>query len=114
MRAFPSAASGRKAGTTSAPSGSSTKCARISRRITRQYDLSLNSLSVRFGITGNYLSSLFKKQKGVNFSAYLEEVRIGHAETMLRSHEGTIDEIAQKPAIPTRIPSGARSGACAA
>lgn len=61
-----------------------------------QYDLSLNSLSVRFGITGNYLSSLFKKQKGVNFSAYLEEVRIGHAETMLRSHEGTIDEIAQK------------------
>lgn len=60
------------------------------------YDLSLNSLAVYFGITGNYLSGLFKKQCGTNFSNYLEKVRISHAEEMLTVSDMTIDEIAQK------------------
>lgn len=61
-----------------------------------RYDLSLNSLAMHFGITGNYLSGLFKKQCGMNFSVYLEEVRIRHAEKMLADSGITIDEIAQR------------------
>lgn len=59
-------------------------------------DLSLNSLAVQFGITGNYLSGLFKKQCGTNFSVYLEKIRIEHAERMLKHSDATIDEIAQR------------------
>lgn len=58
------------------------------------YELSLNSLAFHFGITGNYLSGLFKKQLGMNFSVYLERVRIEHAEELLSGTNQTIDEIA--------------------
>lgn len=58
------------------------------------YELTLNSLAFHFGITGKYLSSLFKKQVGINVSAYLEQIRIDHAEQLLVEPSLTIDEIA--------------------
>lgn len=60
------------------------------------YELALNSLAFRLGITGNYLSGLFKKQLGMNFSVYVEQVRIRHAEELLLETAATIDEIAQQ------------------
>ena len=54
------------------------------------------ALAFHLGITGNYLSGLFKKQLGMNFSVHLEQVRIRHAESYLLGTAATIDEIAQQ------------------
>ena len=60
------------------------------------YELTLNSLANRLNITSPYLSALFKKEAGNNFSVYLEEVRIRHAEELLKTTEESIDTIAEK------------------
>ena len=54
------------------------------------------ALAFHLGITGNYLSGLFKKQLGMNFSVYVEQVRIRHAEELLLETAATIDDIAQQ------------------
>ena len=59
------------------------------------YDLSLNSLAIQFGITTSYLSGLFKKETGMNFSAYLEQFRIEKSESLMQQSDRTIDEISQ-------------------
>ena len=59
------------------------------------YNLTLASLSDKLNLTGAYLSGLFKKQFGTNFSAYLEQVRIGHAAELLEKQNLSIEEIAQ-------------------
>ena len=59
------------------------------------YNLTLASLSDKLNLTGAYLSGLFKKQFGTNFSAYLEQVRIGHAVELLEKQNLSIEEIAQ-------------------
>lgn len=61
-----------------------------------RYDLSLSALALHFGVTGSYLSTIFKKQMGTTFSAYLEQVRILHAERLLSERRLTIDEIAER------------------
>lgn len=61
-----------------------------------RYDLSLSALALHFGVTGSYLSTIFKKQMGTTFSAYLEQVRILHAERLLGERRLTIDEIAER------------------
>ncbi|MBN1696533.1 MAG: helix-turn-helix domain-containing protein [Spirochaetales bacterium] len=58
--------------------------------------LSLYSVSSRFGLTEVYLSCFFKEQTGVNFSWYLEKLRIDHATRLLSETSLTINEIAQK------------------
>lgn len=60
------------------------------------YELTLGSLSAQLKVTGPYLSGLFKKQSGTNFSVYLEKVRIRHAEELLKSADISVDELAQK------------------
>ena len=61
-----------------------------------RYDLSLAGLALHFGVTGSYLSTIFKKQMGTTFSAYLEQVRIQQAERLLAERKLTIDEIAAR------------------
>lgn len=61
-----------------------------------RYDLSLSALALHFGVTGSYLSTIFKKQMGTTFSAYLEQVRILHAERLLGERRLTIDEIVER------------------
>lgn len=56
-------------------------------------NLSLNLLASAFGITANYLSGVFKKHFGMNFSAYLEQVRLSHAESLLETRL-SIDDVA--------------------
>lgn len=60
------------------------------------YELTLGSLSAHLKVTSPYLSGLFKKQTGTNFSAYLEKVRISHAEELLKTEDINVDELAQK------------------
>ena len=42
-------------------------------------DLSLTAISEQLGYDAKYLSSLFKKRKGISYSQYLRELRIKHA-----------------------------------
>lgn len=60
------------------------------------YALTLSSVSAHLNVTGPYLSGLFKKQIGMNFSVHLERVRIRHAEDFLRRDTLNMDELAQK------------------
>jgi len=59
-------------------------------------NLSLNMLACHFGITANYLSGMFKKMFGMNFSAFLEQVRMRHAQRLLKDTTLTIDDVALK------------------
>ncbi|MBQ4226767.1 MAG: helix-turn-helix transcriptional regulator, partial [Clostridia bacterium] len=60
-----------------------------------EYDLTLATLSDRLNLTSAYLSALFKKQLGTNFSVYIEQLRIAHAEELLSSGKMSIEEVAQ-------------------
>lgn len=56
---------------------------------------SLTTLSDQFHVSEAYFSAFFKEQTGVNFSEYLENVRMGQAKRLLT--EGlAVNEIAQK------------------
>jgi len=59
-----------------------------------QTDLSLTTLADRFNTSEAYISYFFKEQTGVNFSDYLENVRMGHAKRMLADSEMPVSEIA--------------------
>lgn len=50
-------------------------------------DISITSLSDKFGLTPNYLSSLFHEKTGVKFIKYLTEVRISNAKRLLMQDE---------------------------
>lgn len=57
-------------------------------------DLSLNSLSLKFGYTPQYISSLFKKYMNTTFYTYLTKLRMDRARFMLLSTSLNISEIA--------------------
>jgi len=57
--------------------------------------ISLCSVSSIFSMTEHYLSDFFKKQTGINFSTYVESVRISQAQVMLE-HGISINEIAER------------------
>ena len=58
-------------------------------------DTCLTSVAMRFGLTEKYLSAFFKEKAGVNFSAYLEELRMKKASELLNSTSMTIEEISR-------------------
>ena len=60
------------------------------------YALSLTSTAQHFGITDKYLSAFFHEKAGINFSSYLEQLRIHKANEMLEHTDGTVDDIAQQ------------------
>lgn len=53
----------------------------------------LNMLSDKFHISESYLSHLFKEKTGVNFSIYLEDLRLGEAARRLKEGDAVISEI---------------------
>lgn len=59
-----------------------------------QTDLSLTTLADRFATSEAYISYFFKEQTGVNFSDYLESVRMNHAKKLLAESEMPVNEIA--------------------
>lgn len=58
-------------------------------------DISLNELADYLGMNPMYLSRLFKKEMGTNFSAYLTKVRIEKAIELLKQGDYKIYEISQ-------------------
>lgn len=57
-------------------------------------DVSLSQLAERFHINSTYLSELFKKQTGQNYSEYLKELRISKAKELLSDPLLRISDIA--------------------
>ena len=57
-------------------------------------DLSLSALAEQLGYDAKYLSSLFKKQKGVTFTAYLRELRIRRAVFLMEQGVVSVKNIA--------------------
>lgn len=59
-------------------------------------DLNLSDIADRFHINYSYLSHLFKKRTGVNFSSYLTLVRVEAAKKLLRQTPLPVSEIARR------------------
>ncbi|GGA31023.1 helix-turn-helix domain-containing protein [Paenibacillus physcomitrellae] len=59
------------------------------------YDLSLKSISDRFGINGKYASQLFKEEFEVKFVDFLIGLRMDQAQKLLRETNESISEIAR-------------------
>ncbi|QEN04322.1 AraC family transcriptional regulator [Thiospirochaeta perfilievii] len=57
-------------------------------------NLSLNAVGDYFSITESYLSFFFKEQTGINFSTYLEEIRVENAKELLLNTTDPIHYIA--------------------
>jgi two-component system response regulator YesN len=57
-------------------------------------DISLESTADNVYLNSTYLSRLFKKQTGVNFSDYLFEVRMANAVRLLKKNKYSVKEIA--------------------
>lgn len=56
--------------------------------------LNLYAVGSKFDMSEVYLSSFFKEQAGINFSDFLEEIRLGKACELLLSRENSINSIA--------------------
>ena len=59
-------------------------------------DLSLESLAEIFGYSPAYLSKMLKRYAGINYKAYLQNVRLEHAYQELVNSEQTISSIAME------------------
>ncbi|WP_152395352.1 helix-turn-helix domain-containing protein [Paenibacillus guangzhouensis] len=57
-------------------------------------ELSLSELAERFNYAEAYISYFFKEQTGVNFSDYLESIRMNHARRLLQESDMSVNEIA--------------------
>jgi two-component system response regulator YesN len=60
------------------------------------HELCLDSMADRMNISKGYLSQFFKEQTGVNFSEYLEDLRMTHAKELLEKTDLPVYEIAQQ------------------
>ena len=59
-------------------------------------DLSLQDISRRFVINPSYVSQLFKKETGINYSEYLTKLRISYACELLKGTSLSVSEISEK------------------
>ena len=57
-------------------------------------DLSLRTLADLFSINRSYLSSLFRKETGVQLTEYINNLRVEYAATLLANHQISIAEVA--------------------
>jgi len=57
-------------------------------------NLGLASISIEFGISEGYVSTLFKEQTEINFTEYVESIRLKKACELLKESKSTIEEIA--------------------
>lgn len=59
-------------------------------------DVSLNVLSEEFHLSAQYISQLFKSEVGVNFLAYLTNIRMEHAKKLLLSTSLSVAEVSEQ------------------
>lgn len=55
--------------------------------------MGLNKISDEFQISESYFSHLFKEKKGVNFSTYLENMRLSEASRLIRETDISLNEL---------------------
>lgn len=67
------------------------------RYITEHYaeDLTLQFMAEQYGLNPVYFGALFKKETGTSMRNFLMEIRMNHAEVMLKSGEYSISETAE-------------------
>ena len=59
-------------------------------------DITLAQLARLYYLNENYIGRLFRRQMGVRFTAYLNQVRIAHARTLLLDTSLSVTAIAMK------------------
>lgn len=59
-------------------------------------DLSLHELAERFHLNSTYLSKLFKRELGLNYSTYLAEIRLNYACELLKNTQLSINQVADQ------------------
>lgn len=59
-------------------------------------DLKLEFIAPLFGYSSSYLGKLFSQKEGINFNAYLDQVRINEAKKLLKNPNLKVYEIAAK------------------
>lgn len=69
-------------------------------RIHYKENIMLEELANKLDITPEYLSTLFNREVGVNFSSFLKEFRISHAKRLLKSTDKKVYEIAEEVGYP--------------
>ncbi|MGO4270707.1 helix-turn-helix domain-containing protein, partial [Paenibacillus sp. TAF58] len=57
-------------------------------------DITLDLLADKLSITGTYLSTYFKQKKGINFSEYINNVRMRKAQELLETTDHKVQDIA--------------------
>lgn len=62
----------------------------------------LEDIAKQLGITGSYLSRLFKKETGTNLQDYITDVRVEHAANLLVYSEESIPRIAEYVNFPSQ------------
>ena len=58
--------------------------------------INLDAVADKFNISVSYLSSILKKEKGINFSKYLITVRINRAKELLKFTDLKVVEVARE------------------
>lgn len=59
-------------------------------------ELTLRQVAAHIGLHPNYFSLLFKQEMHISFSDFLSELRIGHAQALLRDPRMTIQEVSDR------------------
>lgn len=59
----------------------------------RDPSLCLNKISDEFGISESYFSHMFKENKGINFSVYLEDLRLNEAARLIQEGNSNMTEV---------------------
>lgn len=62
----------------------------------QDYDTTLASTAMAFGLTEKYLSAFFKEKAGINFSTHLESLRMNRATQLLKTTSMTVEEISRE------------------
>lgn len=63
-------------------------------------NISLEEIADRLDITPEYLSTLFNREVGINFSGFLRDFRLSHAKRLLKGTDKKVYEIAQEVGYP--------------
>ena len=63
-------------------------------------EMTLESLAKIFGYSPTYLSRMFQKYAGVNFKAYLQDIRLRYAWKEVKDSDKTLSEIAMENGFP--------------
>ncbi len=58
-------------------------------------NMNISSIALEMGVTSRYMSQVFKEQMGVSLLTYINDERVEHAKTLLKTTSMTVEEIAE-------------------